>query len=122
MGPNWRVPITAQRVVQPGEATAEVRLVTGSYIQQYLTRPDALEVAYLEPRDDAGLAEYAALDTRLRTGLEGAGFDDLVPLIDTNLFKVQLDPRLPPSLQSVVNRMLVLGQPEAVFLLPPGSA
>ena len=50
-----------------------------------------------------------------------AGLDDLVPLIESNLFGVQLDPRVPVELQEIVDRLLELGTPTAVFLVPVGT-
>ncbi len=121
--PNtWRVPVTRQRVIAPSTATAEVRLVTGSYIDTLVAEhPEAEKVAFFEPRDASELAEYDRLDSQLRDGLRADGLDDLLVTVDSNLFGVQLDPRVPPQLQRVVDRMLVLGQPEAVFILPIDS-
>lgn len=122
--PNtWRVPVTQHRVIHPGEATAEIHLATGSYIEQWRALPGAVEVAYVEPRDADELIEYAELDARLRDGLvaavgDPAALTELIDLIDTNLFGLQLDDRVSPDLQAVVNRMLELGQPEAVFITP----
>ena len=122
--PNtWRVPVTQHRVIRAGEATAEVHLATGSYIEQWRATPGAVEVAYVEPRDAEELAEYAGLEARLRDGLAASAVDpagqaELLSLIGTNLFGLQLDPRVSPELQRVVNRMLELGQPEAVFVSP----
>ena len=64
---------------------------------------------------------YQRLESELRAALDAAGLDDLIGLVDTNLFGLQLDERLSASLQSTVDRMLVLGQPEAIFILPPNT-
>jgi hypothetical protein len=118
--PNtWRVPVTRQRVIAAQDATAEVRVVTGSYVETLAAEhPEAEMVAFVEPRDAAELAEYDQLDAELRQGLHDIGLDDLIPTIGSNLFGVQLDSRVPPPLQQIVDKMLVLGQPEAVFILP----
>jgi hypothetical protein len=121
--PNtWRVPVTQHRVIEPTAATAGVHLATGSYIEQWRATPDAVEVAFVEPRDDAELAEYAALEADVRGELETAGLAELVPLLDTNLFGLQLDQRVSVTIQRNVDRMLRLGQPEAVFVIPPQSS
>jgi hypothetical protein len=52
------------------------------------------------------------------TDLLAAGLDDLVPSMDTNLFGVQLDPRVSPALQRSIARMLELGERTAVFIAP----
>jgi hypothetical protein len=118
---TWRVPVTAHRVIDPATATAEVRLATGFYIDQVAAIPGAVSVIEFDPRDAADLAEYAALEASVTAELTAAGAADLIPLLDTNLFGVQLDPRVSADVQADINRMLVLGTPTAVFILPPGS-
>ena len=51
--------------------------------------------------------------------LDAAGLDDLVELVDGNLFALGLDERLPASTREHVRRMAELGLPGAVFLGPP---
>jgi len=119
---TWRVPVTRHRVIPPGEATAEILLATGSYIDAMRALPGAVEVAFHEPRDAGELARYAELEAELRTGLRDRGLPDVEAMVSTNLFGVQLDERVPRHLQSVVDRMLRLGQPEAVFVVPAGTS
>lgn len=118
---TWRVPVTHQRVLPVGASTAELRLATGLYIDRVAALPGAVEIARYEPRDADELAEYERLDAQLRTELAELGLDDLVPMLDDNLFGLQLSPELPAELQSQVNRMLFLGTTTAVFVLPPDS-
>jgi hypothetical protein len=40
-------------------------------------------------------------------------------LIDENLFGLQLDPRVAPEIQAMVDEMIRIGVPTAVFVLPP---
>lgn len=119
--PVWRVPATPSRVVDPADATAEVRLATGVYVDAVAALPGAEEVVRYDPRDPDELAEYEQLQGELEAGLTAAGLEPLIALIDTNLFGLQLDPAVSPELQRVVDRMLELGTPTAVFVLPPGS-
>jgi hypothetical protein len=116
--PTFRVPVTPQRVLDRAVATAEVHLSTGSYIDEWRARPDAVEVAYVEPRTDDEIAEFETLRTEAITGLRSAGLDELVELVDTNLFGASLDPRLPAGVQRAMARMLIIGQPAAVFIAP----
>jgi hypothetical protein len=118
---TWRVPVTRQRVLAPGEATAELRLATGVYIDTVAALPGAVEVARFEPRDADEMDEYRQLDAEVRAGLSALGLDDLAPMLDDNLFGLQLSPDLPVALQEQVNRMLFLGTTTAVFVLPPDS-
>ncbi len=119
--PTWRVPVTIQRVVTFGDADAEVRLATGFYIDEVRAVPGAELVLEYDPRDDEELAEYAEIERAVTTRLEADGLDDLVALLETNLFGVQLDPRVSPELQDLVNRLLELGAPTAVFVMPAGA-
>ena len=46
--------------------------------------------------------------------------DDLIPVVDTNLFGVQVDARVPEAQRKVVNHLLEMGLPTAVFIAPAG--
>jgi uncharacterized membrane protein len=118
---TWRVPVTVQRVVSFDNADAEVRLATGFYIDEVRAVPGAELVLEYDPRDAAELSEYAEIEQAVTTELEADGLGDLVPLLETNLFGVQLDPRVSPELQEEVNRLLELGAPTAVFIMPAGA-
>ena len=119
--PTWRVPATPTRIVDPAEATAEVRLATGVYVDQARAIAGAEEVLVYDPRDAGELAEYLRLEREVVEGLMIDGLDDLVPLLQTNLFGLQIDPAVSPALQRKVDRMLELGTLTAVFVLPPGA-
>lgn len=118
---TWRVPVTKHRVIPTVLATAEVRLATGFYIEVVRALPDAALVIELDPRDAVELAEYRRLETNVASALTALGAGDLVPLLNSNLFGVQLDPRVPAGVQEDVDRMLELGTPTAVFIVPAGS-
>lgn len=119
---TWRVPVTLQRVIEAGDATAEIHLATGVYIEQWRSMPGAVEVAYTDPRNPTELALYEMLREQLSQHLTDLGLAELIELIDTNLFGVQLDARVPAADQAIVDRMLVLGQPTAVFIVPAGTS
>ena len=44
-----------------------------------------------------------------------------MPLVDTNLFGMSVDPRLSAADQRDLTTLIELGQPMAVFLAPPPS-
>jgi hypothetical protein len=118
--PNtWRVPVTAHRVVLEIDATTQLRLVTGRYIDEVAALPDAVQVAFHDPRTPADIARGEQLAQQVRTSLIAAGLEELVPMIDDNLFGLQLDPRVPADVQEMVDELLRLGVPTAVFVLPP---
>lgn len=118
----WRVPVTPQRVLRAGDSTAEVHLATGKFIDEWRAKPGVTEVAFIEPRDANQLARYNNLRAGAIAELKRLGLGDLVDEIDSNLFSVQLDPRVPPSLQATIDQMLLLGQPTAVFIAPAGTS
>jgi hypothetical protein len=122
---TWRVPVTRHRALDDappeGQATATVALATGIYVDQWRSVPGAVEVAFVEPRDDEELAEYERLREDVLAGLAEAGLDDLVEQVDSNLFGASIDERLPDDVEEAMARMLLLGQESAIFLAPPGA-
>jgi hypothetical protein len=115
----WRVPVTAHRVLRRDEVTAGVHLATGVYIADWRGREGAVEVAFVEPRSPDELAEYAALRELVLDDLAADGLDELVGLVDSNLFLVSNDTRVSRDAAAAMARMLVLGQETAVFVLEP---
>ncbi|MEX2625596.1 MAG: hypothetical protein WD225_01865 [Ilumatobacteraceae bacterium] len=118
----WRVPVTPHRVTDPADADVGVHLATGIFVDQWRARDDATQVASVEPRTPAELDEYAALRRDVLDELQSDGLDDLVELVDSNLFLVSNDERVSPTAADAMAKMLVLGQETAVFLVPPGAA
>jgi hypothetical protein len=119
MPDTWRVPVTPHRVVLETDATTQLRLVTGRYIDEVAALPGAVQVAFHDPRTPADIARGEQLAQQVRTSLIALGVDELVPMLDDNLFGLQLDPRVPAEVQEMVDELLRLGVPTAVFALPP---
>jgi hypothetical protein len=117
---TFHVPITDHRVIETGDATATVHLVTGRYVELWRGVPGAVEVAYVEPRNEAERAEFSRLRSALIDDLRGDGLDDLVPLVDSNLFGLSIDERISDRAERWSARMLLLGEPTAVFVTAPG--
>ena len=115
------MPVTPHRITDPASATGEVVLATGVNVAAWRDRDGAVEIAYFEPRNAEELAEYERLRGEVIAELEAEGLDDVVELVDTNLFGASLDPRVPVATEQKMARMLVLGQETAVFLAPPGT-
>jgi hypothetical protein len=116
------VPITDHRVVDPDEATAVVHMATGLYVDRWRAVPGAVEVAFVDPRSPAELDEFERLREEVVDELGDAGLDDLVPLVDSNLFGASIDERVPSGAEERMARMLELGEPTAMFIAPPGAS
>ncbi len=119
--PYFYTTATAHRVVDPATATAVVHFATGGYIEQWEAVPGAVEVAFTDPRSPAQQQRYDDLRAEVIARLGDAGLGELVDELDLNLFGVQLDQRVPRSINRLIDQMLRLGQPTAVFIAPPGS-
>jgi hypothetical protein len=118
---TYRVPVTPHRITDPASATGEVVFATGINVAAWRDREEAEEIAFFEPRSPDERAEFDALHDDVVAELTAAGLDDVVPLVDTNLFGASLDARVPVETERKMARMLVLGQETAVFLAPPGT-
>jgi hypothetical protein len=119
---TFHVPITDHRVIETGDATATVHLATGRYVEAWRAVPDAVEVAYVEPRNAAERAEFSQLRSDLIDDLRSDGLGDLVPMVDDNLFGLSIDERISDRAERWTARMVRLGESTAVFVTPPGVA
>lgn len=116
--PGRGVPATAHRVLQPADATARVHLATGAFVARWQALPEAVEIASLDPRTPAQRIEFDRLRTEVTATLRRLGLDDLVPELDLNLFGAAIDERVPDATQEQMGRMLEIGGPLAVFVVP----
>lgn len=114
----FAVPITEHRKLRPEEATARVELVTGIQRDAWVDKPGVVEVAMVDLRSPDELAELEQLRADVTDQLEAEGLDDLIPLLDTNLFLAAIDGRASEPLRVKMNRMLKIGTPTSVFIAP----
>jgi hypothetical protein len=119
---TWRVPVTPQRVFEPGDFDAELHLVSGRYIDEWRQRPGFVEVTEDDVRTPDERAEFDRLHAEVVHRLNEIGRSDLVDEIDINLFGASLDPNLPDDVVAALGEMLLLAEPIAVFLAPPGNS
>lgn len=120
-GYPWRTPMTEHRVITPEEADATVVFASGPFVERWRRTPGVVEVAAVEPRTDAQLAEFARLRGEVIDQLAAAGLlADLLAVIEGNLFGATFDPRTPPDAAAKLRRMLELGLEAAVFVTAPG--
>jgi hypothetical protein len=119
---TWRVPVTPQRVLADGTFDAEVHIVSGKFIEEWRNKPGFVEVVERDVRSDAERQRFAELREHVRTRLSELGRSDLLDTLDGNLFGASLDPELPGDVVDDMSEMLLLGEPVAVFIAPPGSS
>lgn len=117
----YHVPVTPQRVFDEGTYDAEIQFVSGKYIDEARARDGFVEVAHADVRSDAERARFGELRERVFTRLTEVGREDLLAKVDANLFGASLDPDLPRDIVDDMSEMLLIGEPVAVFLAPPGS-
>jgi hypothetical protein len=118
---TWRVPVTPQRVFPEGTYDAEIHFVSGVYIEQWRQRPGYVEVIEYDVRTEEERARFDMIRANVRERLTEIGREDLLEEIDVNLFGASLDPGLPDDVVDDLSEMLLLAEPVAVFLAPPGS-
>lgn len=119
--PTWRVPATEHRVRREGEYTAEVHLVSGAWIDEWRERPDHVRVVEYDDRDAEELARFEELEARVVARLTEIGRPELIDEFQHNIFGTSLRPELPKDIVDDLAEMLLLGEPVAVFIAPPGS-
>jgi hypothetical protein len=112
---------TPHRVVKPEDATAEVHVATGRDIDRWRTDPRFREIAYFDPRSDSEQREFEELRAQVIDEMEQAELQDIVNLVDVNLFMLSLEPRVPRVADERITRMLEIGMPAAVFVGSPNS-
>lgn len=119
---TWRIPVTRQRVIPDDRATRELRFASGRYLADLRSsgEPGVTLLARFDPRSPAGRVQYAADRRALIASLQARGLDDRVEQVDETLFTVSLEPTLTAREKVLVARMLRLGQPVGVLLVPIG--
>jgi hypothetical protein len=112
--------VTSDRVLDAEDATAVVHLAVGRRdIDVWRARPDTVEIASYDPRNEREMAEYQRLRKRVIRELTDAGLPDLAAIVDDNLFMATFQPQVPEEIQPPLVRMINLGQPSAIFVGPP---
>ena len=119
--PTWHVPATEHRVRRDGEYTAEVHLVSGAWIDDWRGRPDHVEVIEYDDRDADERARFEELEARVIARLTEIDRPELIDEFQRNIFGTSLRPELPTDIVDDLAEMLLLGEPVAVFIAPPGS-
>ena len=114
--------MTPHRVLPFGQYDAEIHLVTGVFIDQWRDRDGFVEVAFTDDRSPDERDRFDELRRYVLERLEEEGRDDLVPVVDENLFGASLDLDLPQDVVDAMSEMIEIGLPVAVFVAPPGNS
>lgn len=112
------VRIGRHRVRERGDATAQIVVASGGWIDQWSVVPGVVRVAYDDPRTSTERIEFDEARAAVIAELDALGRDDLIDRVDTDLFGVALNEGLPPSVGPPLGRMLDIGVPIAVFVVP----
>jgi len=120
--PTFHVPATEHRVLEPGESSAEVHVVSGGWIDEWAaTHPGAIEIAAVDDRAPDERERFDALEALVLARLHELGRDELIDVVDKNLFGASLIADLPPDVIDALSEMILLGEPLTIFVAPPGS-
>jgi hypothetical protein len=112
------VQIGPHRVRRPDEATARIIVASGSWIDRWASQQGAVRVAYDDPRTAAERAEFDQARAAAIDALRASGRDDLIDRVDTDLFGIALNEGVPVEVSLPLGRMIDIGVPTAVFVLP----
>jgi hypothetical protein len=119
MDPFWERYIGEHRTLLLRDADAIVDVAVGDpEIARMRAEPLAVEVVRVDPASPAQRRLHGELRDEMRAGLVEAGLDSLVPLVDSNVWILSMDNRVPPRLRAIATKMLQIGLPEAVFVAP----
>ncbi len=116
------VKIGPHRVRADDDTTARVVLASGGWIDRWAAEPGAVRVAFDDPRSPSARVEFEQARTGAVAALRELGRDDLIEQLDTDLFNVALNEGLGGGVNLLLSRMLDIGVPVAVFVLPPVGA
>ncbi|MEX2292555.1 MAG: hypothetical protein WD691_02105 [Acidimicrobiales bacterium] len=114
------VQISPYRVRDPRDSTARIVVASGGWISRIAAEPGATQVAADDPRSPAERAEFERLQAEAISLLEAEGRADLARRVETDLFDVALNGMVGPRVSPLLGRLLDIGVPVAVFVLPPG--
>jgi len=110
--------VTSHRVGSLLDATSLVMLAGGDWVIDASYISGARRVAYSDLRDIGARKEFDASRVMLVTALTQLGRGDIVAKLGRRLSDVGLVKGLHPFLRMTLNRMIEIGVPAAVFVLP----
>jgi hypothetical protein len=120
------VNVVPHRVLDVDDATGIVAVVRGidrlALVRSLPAEAGVEEVAYFEPRTPAQAARSDRLRARVVAELEAAGRDDLVAVFRQRMMRAVYRDDFPADLRPVVDELVRLSEPTAVFVGPPDES
>ena len=120
MLPPFRSTMGPRRTLTAQDATAEIHIAVGPDVAKWRGRKDARMIAFVDPRDASQRREWDRLDHQVRQSLRRAHLEALIPVAESSRLGAMLDPRTPSDVVAELRRLIVLGQPMAVFVTRTG--
>jgi hypothetical protein len=118
MDPNHSVAARPHRLLPASEATAVVSYVTGNdVIARLKETPGAIELAHYEP-PRADEVELARLSDKVAAALEAGTAAKLLPLLNSNLFRLTTHSQVPADVLPTLRQMMDLSVPASVIAIP----
>lgn len=113
--PPFEPVVAAHRIVEADEVDAEIVYATGARIAAWRAAPVVRELVFVDaPPED--VVRMRALRAEAIGILEAAGLGRLAVLLDENTFQLAVDPAAPPAAVRVMEQMLELRVPTAIFV------
>jgi hypothetical protein len=119
--PGAAVQVRGHRVLERGDATAEVHIVAGAALRGLRERPGFREVAHVDPRTRAERRRAEVLVQRVVDDLRQAGLPELAEAVAADDFvRVRADDRAPDGARRDLAELGQIPLPTAVFAGPVG--
>jgi hypothetical protein len=116
--PEYSRLLTSHRVGSMNDATSLLYLAGGDWIFDARAISGATELAYSDPRDARARREFEADRAMLATTLTQLGHASAAAKLGRNITDARMALGPHPLLTLTLNRMVELGIPVALFLLP----
>lgn len=116
------VRVPSYRARSPHSVTARIVFASGGWIDRWTAEPGARMVAMDDPRSTTERQKYARARAKVIAALVDSGRADLVPRVDTDLFGIALNEGVSKAVGLLLGRMLAIGVPAAVLIVPGGGS
>ncbi len=118
-----RLEVTAgdDHIVGPDESVPVIVVATGPRVEAWRERPEAVEVAFADPRAPDDVARQEELIARVQRRLREEGQPELAAMVEENLLVVAVDGDIPGDVRTDLDEIIDLGAPTGVFVAPAGT-